>query len=64
MSQENVELALRADDAFKRGDLDAFLALCDPDRAHRIVQLPDRAPEHGETISAPTGEGSQLRGAG
>jgi ketosteroid isomerase-like protein len=31
MSQENVELANRAPDAFNRGDLDAFLALCDPD---------------------------------
>jgi ketosteroid isomerase-like protein len=31
MSQENVALALRAYDAFNRRDLDAFLALCDPD---------------------------------
>jgi ketosteroid isomerase-like protein len=30
MSQENVELAHRAYDAFNRRDLDAFLALCDP----------------------------------
>jgi ketosteroid isomerase-like protein len=31
MSQENVELGQRAADAFSRHDLDAFLALCDPD---------------------------------
>jgi ketosteroid isomerase-like protein len=31
MSQENVELLHRAYDAFNRRDLDALLALCDPD---------------------------------
>ena len=31
MSQENVELALRAFDAFNRRDLDAALALVDED---------------------------------
>ena len=31
MSQQNVELGYRAADAFTRHDLDAFLALCDPD---------------------------------
>ena len=31
MSQQNVELALRALDAFKRGDVDAFAALLSPD---------------------------------
>jgi ketosteroid isomerase-like protein len=31
MSRENVELAHRAVDAFNRRDLDAFLALLDPD---------------------------------
>jgi len=31
MSQETVELLHRAYDAFNRRDLDAFLALCDPD---------------------------------
>src|SRR5215207_4777396 len=31
MSEENVELLHRAYDAFNRRDLDAFLALCDPD---------------------------------
>jgi ketosteroid isomerase-like protein len=31
MSQENVEVLHRAFDAFRRRDLDAFLALCDPD---------------------------------
>jgi hypothetical protein len=30
MSQENVELSHRANDAFNRRDLDAFLALMDP----------------------------------
>ena len=31
MSQENVEQQYRAADAFSRRDLDAFLAVCDPD---------------------------------
>jgi ketosteroid isomerase-like protein len=31
MSKENVELLHQAFDAFNRRDLDAFLALCDPD---------------------------------
>jgi ketosteroid isomerase-like protein len=31
MSQENVEQQYRAADAFSRRDLDAFLAICDPD---------------------------------
>ena len=31
MSRENVALAYRAADAFNRHDLEAFLALCDPD---------------------------------
>jgi ketosteroid isomerase-like protein len=31
MSQENVELLHQAFDAFNRRDLDAFLALCDPE---------------------------------
>jgi ketosteroid isomerase-like protein len=31
MSQENVELALRTLDAFKRRDVDALVALLDPD---------------------------------
>jgi ketosteroid isomerase-like protein len=31
MSQENLELLHRAYDAFNRRDLDALLALCDPD---------------------------------
>ena len=31
MSQQNVELRYRAADAFNRHDLDALLALCDPD---------------------------------
>jgi ketosteroid isomerase-like protein len=31
MSQENVDQQYRAADAFSRRDLDAFLAICDPD---------------------------------
>jgi ketosteroid isomerase-like protein len=31
MSEENVELLYQAFDAFNRRDIDAFLALCDPD---------------------------------
>jgi ketosteroid isomerase-like protein len=31
MSQENVELVLKALDAFNRGDIDALVALTDPD---------------------------------
>jgi hypothetical protein len=31
MSQENVEQQYRAADAFSRHDLDAFLAICDPE---------------------------------
>jgi ketosteroid isomerase-like protein len=31
MSEENVELGYRLVDALSRGDLDAFLALVDPD---------------------------------
>ena len=31
MSEENVELAYRASDAFNRRDISAFIALCDPD---------------------------------
>ena len=31
MSEENVELAYRAADAFNRRDIDAFVALCDPE---------------------------------
>jgi ketosteroid isomerase-like protein len=51
MSQENVELALRADDAFKRGDLDAFLALCDPDLEFhsRLVATKAAAPTDAMT---------------
>ena len=31
MSQENVEMVQRAFEAFDRGDIDALVALCDPD---------------------------------
>ena len=49
MSQENVELAHLASDAFNRRDLDAFLALADPDvEAHsRIVELEGGGPFRG-----------------
>ena len=40
MSQENVELAHRTADAFNRRDIDAFVALCDPD-----VEFTTRATE-------------------
>jgi hypothetical protein len=41
MSQENVELVYRVNDAFNRRDLDAFLALMDDDIeiASRIVAI-------------------------
>jgi ketosteroid isomerase-like protein len=49
MSQENVELAYRAADAFNRRDLDAFLALCDPDVEHysRLMELEGGGPFRG-----------------
>ncbi|MEK6326169.1 MAG: nuclear transport factor 2 family protein [Actinomycetota bacterium] len=49
MSQENVELAYLASDAFNRRDLDAFLALTDPGvEAHsRIVELEGGGPYRG-----------------
>ena len=49
MSQENVELAHRTADAFNQRDLDALLALTDPDvEAHsRIVELEGGGPFRG-----------------
>jgi ketosteroid isomerase-like protein len=49
MSQENVELTYQAADAFNRGDLDAFLALCDSDiEAHsRLAQVEGGRPYRG-----------------
>jgi ketosteroid isomerase-like protein len=49
MSQENVELAYRATDAFNRRDLDAFLALCDADLEFhsRFVELESGEPYRG-----------------
>jgi ketosteroid isomerase-like protein len=49
MLQENVELAYRASDAFNRRDLEAFLALTDPDvEVHsRIVELEGGGPFRG-----------------
>jgi ketosteroid isomerase-like protein len=49
MSQENVELAYRVQDAFNRRDIDAFLALCDPEveLISRIVELEGGGPHRG-----------------
>ena len=49
MSQENVELLHRADDAFRRRDLDAFLAIFDPDVefSSRIVEMEGGGPLSG-----------------
>ncbi len=49
MSQENVELAHRATDAFNRRDLDAFLALADPEVEiySRLVELEGGGPYLG-----------------
>ena len=49
MSQENVDLVYRASDAFNRRDLDAFLALADPDMEYhsRIAELEGGEPYQG-----------------
>ena len=49
MSQENVELTYRAADAFNRRDLNAFLALADPDAefTSRIVEVESGASPRG-----------------
>jgi ketosteroid isomerase-like protein len=49
MSQENVELIYRANDAFNRRDLDAFLALVDPDAevTSPIAELEGGRPYRG-----------------
>jgi ketosteroid isomerase-like protein len=49
MSQVNVELAYRAIDAMNRRDIDAFLALLDPDVEFysRIVELEGGGPYQG-----------------
>jgi ketosteroid isomerase-like protein len=49
MSQENVELFYRLNDAFNRRDLDAFLELCDPDGEFysRLVELEGGGPYRG-----------------
>jgi ketosteroid isomerase-like protein len=49
MSQENVELAHRANDAFNRHDFDALLALIDPniEFTSRIVELEGGGPFRG-----------------
>ena len=38
MSQENVELNYRSHDAFNRRDLDAYLALNDPDVRRKLLE--------------------------
>ncbi|MEK6271468.1 MAG: nuclear transport factor 2 family protein [Actinomycetota bacterium] len=49
MSKENVELAYRATDAFNRRDLDALLAIADPDVEvySRLVELEGGGPFRG-----------------
>jgi ketosteroid isomerase-like protein len=49
MSQENVELVYRSIDAFNRGDIDAFLALHDPDVEviPRVAEVEGGGPYHG-----------------
>ncbi|MEK6327092.1 MAG: nuclear transport factor 2 family protein [Actinomycetota bacterium] len=49
MSEENIELINRAADAFNRHDLDAFVALFDPDVefSSRIVELERGRPYRG-----------------
>jgi ketosteroid isomerase-like protein len=49
MSQENVELARSAADAYNQGDLDALLALCDPDLEFhsRLVAVEGGGPYRG-----------------
>jgi ketosteroid isomerase-like protein len=49
MSEENVELGYRRADAFSRGDLDAFLALVDPEiEFHsRLAELEGGEPYRG-----------------
>ena len=49
MSQENVELVHRGAEAFNRRDLDAFVALCDPDVEFfsRLAELEGGGPYRG-----------------
>ena len=49
MSQENVRLSRQAADAFNRRDIDAFLALFDPDVEFisRLRELEGGGPYHG-----------------
>jgi ketosteroid isomerase-like protein len=49
MSQENIELVYEATEAFNRRDLDAFLALADPDVEFfsRFVELEGGGPYRG-----------------
>jgi anti-anti-sigma factor len=53
MSQENVELLYRAYDAFNRRDLDAFLALMDPEveLTTRIIELEGPPTTAATTVS-------------
>jgi ketosteroid isomerase-like protein len=51
MSQENVDLAYRAYDAFNRRDLDAFLACMDPEVEFttRFMQMENKAYDRGHS---------------
>ena len=47
MSQENVEVAKAAFEAWNAGDMDAFRELCDPEI---IMRPPERWPEQGPFV--------------
>jgi ketosteroid isomerase-like protein len=49
MSEENLELAQQGLDAFNRRDIDAFLALCDPDveLTSRLLEVDGGIPYRG-----------------
>jgi len=60
MSQENVELVYRATDAFNRRDIDAFLALSEPDVEFipRIAELEGGGSYRATTVSGAGGRTS------
>ena len=48
MSQENVEIAKAAYEAWNAGDMDAFRELCDPDVIWRVAEgWPEPGPYSG-----------------
>ena len=61
-SQENVELIYRGIDAYNRRDLDAFLALCDPEVEFysRLIEVEGGGPLRGHD---PWSSGSRRIGA-